>query len=85
MWMLMEGVALYLLLVKVFNYSSRNAILVFTILSYGMSAKCIPHVCRPLYVVLFSRASHSFSKMLLKDKSLASQLKRKKVTEALLD
>ncbi len=38
MWMLMEGVVLYVALVRVFIKSQKNYIILFTLVSYGLPA-----------------------------------------------
>ena len=46
MWMLMEGVVLYVVLVKVFERKTKKYYLIFTLLSYGKEAS---YTMKPVY------------------------------------
>ena len=48
MWMLMEGVFLYLALVKVFITNTKRYIIVFTVVSYGLPLLYLGMVTIPL-------------------------------------
>ncbi len=48
MWMLMEGVFLYLALVKVFITNTKKYLIIFTVISYGVPLLYMVFVSLPL-------------------------------------
>ena len=59
MWMLMEGVVLYVALVKVFVTKPRRYIISFTVISYGQSS----HLIYGIYSVNCTSTTNSVTYM----------------------
>lgn len=57
MWMLMEGVVLYVALVKVFVTKPRRYIISFTVISYGQLISIYMYIC-----VCYTHTSHAYMK-----------------------
>ena len=52
MWMLMEGVVLYIILIKIFISNTKRIVLIFTIASYGIPLLYLGLLTLPLGFVL---------------------------------
>lgn len=61
MWMLMEGVVLYIILVKVFVGNTRKYMLMFTLTSYGLPLLYMGLLTVPLGFALPSESSYGYN------------------------
>ena len=61
MWMLMEGVVLYFILVKVFISNTKYYVLAFTITSYGLPLLYIGLLSLPLGFALHTQPNYGYS------------------------
>ena len=61
MWMLMEGVVMYFILVKVFITNTKYYILAFTIISYGLPLLYIGLLSLPLGFALQTQPNYGYS------------------------
>ena len=62
MWMLMEGVVLYLALVRVFVTRQKSYIIAFTVTSYGLPLLYMGSLTLPLAFGLFSEPQYGYDK-----------------------